>query len=481
VRKPRDAEVNYLFPFSEEELAACQLPAVELPEELRRYLELLPSKAECGREFGRSRSEVEQSVLNELVRRDWPDLQIHAFAHRSRLPRYEREFARRSRWAEISIASAREFVGQERAAAAPAPNDEFLRETSPPLGYGREEGPPRPRRRHPCPRWVVLREVDGSRPGEVYARAKQALAGYQGTTKRSLQGHVARLVADGDVVRVSGKDGVDRLVPTARGEEAAAKRFVPFRFLSYLLSKEAQSRRLERIEEQKEERALARTPRFRPEPSRETSHSAAVRRRARHIYRTDLDGRLRLDFGGRRQITYLQLLSPVGEIVTARLHHQLHVGWDDQGYPRYANAISPLELGAANDPVLERGVHPWECTIAVGARLREGGGAFSLDEAVSADGEIVPAVGIVLEDTERFWHPLIQAVPEPTGRILRVRRDGPWNDRSFSFEDLGPGLSIDAASVPSLDAYLTEIASVDRLQGILGSIPEHRPLKHHVG
>jgi hypothetical protein len=479
--RTRRAAGDYAFPYTDEELEGCELPGVELREVLRRYAELLPSTDECKREFGKSRSEMEQSVFNELCRRDWSDLQVHAFAHKSGLPKYAREFGRGSDWAEITIASAREFVEQERVAlAGDPPNDELVRETSPPLAGGGEEGPRRPHRRHPHPRWVVLKEVDGSRPGEVYSRAARALAGYQGTTKRSLQAHVARLIEDGDVVRVQGDDGVDRLVRTATGDEAAVGRFVPFRFVSYLLSEEGRAKRLLGIERQREDSALARAARPRGEPSPEVSYSAAVRRRARHIYRTDLDGRLRIDFSGRPQITYLQLLSPVEEIVTVLLHHQLHVGWDEQGYPRYANAISPLELGSPTDPVVERGVRPWECTIGVGARLREEGGLFSLDEAVSAHGEIRHAVGFVLEDTGRFWYQLVKVVTEPTGRVLRVRRHGPWNNRSFSFEDLGPGPVIPASSVPSLDAYLEEIASVARLHDILGSIPEHRPLKHHI-
>ncbi len=85
-----------------------------------------------------------------------------------------------------------------------------------------------------------------------------------------------------------------------------------------------------------------------------------------------------------------------------------------------------------------------------------------------------------MEDTVNFWLPLIKSIARPANRILRVERHGPWNARSFTFQDLRPGLPVSIPDDLSLDGYVEEIASQERLLSILSSIPEHRPLKYHV-
>ena len=484
-REAHGTSTGYAFPFTEEELSVCELPELELPDTLWEYIDLAPSTRECERRCGRTRSDVEQSIFNELCRNDWSDLWIHAFAFQNGLPRYMREFRRKSIWADLTISRARDWVEQEREVmtASGSPDDEYLGEMSPPSQDEDGDGCVGGRGRHQCPRLVVLKEVDGSRPGEIYARAAVAFEGYQGTDRRSLQRHIARLIGDGDVERVTGDDGMDRLVRTEKGDKAASSKFVPYRFNSYLPTKEGFEKHLASIERRREEKREERRPRRQAERSQQASFSAVANRRARHIYRTDLDGRLRIDLNGRKSVFYLQLLTPSDEIITALVHHQLHVGWDDFGYSRYSNALSPLEpaLGGTSDPVRERaGLWPWETTLGVAARLHEADGGFELDEAVTASGEVVPAIGFLMEDTKSFWYPLIKTVPELDNRILRVERHGRWNDRSFTFQDLGPGLPISIPEELDLHGYVEEIASHERLISILASIPEHRPLKNHV-
>ncbi len=252
-------KVSKGFPWDEDELGAVELPRVELHGELVSYIGLKPSKEGCQATFGRSRSQVEQSIFNELVGQGWSDQLIHAFGYQNGLPRFMREFRRGSIWADLSLEKARDWVDSEEASRSEAPpNDESYREMSPPPFDEEEETSSRPDGRHPYPRWVVLKEIDGSKPGEVYERAAERLKGCQGTDGRSLQRHVARLVRDGDVIRVPGDDGIDRLVRTEKGEAAAAKRILPVRFLSYVPSTDGLRKREESRQREKENARAAR-------------------------------------------------------------------------------------------------------------------------------------------------------------------------------------------------------------------------------
>ena len=89
----------------------------------------------------------------------------------------------------------------------------------------------------------------------------------------------------------------------------------------------------------------------------------------------------------------------------------------------------------------------------------------------------VPAVGLLIQDVDRFWNTLWRAIPEPDGRMIRVKRSGPWNRRNFTFEDMGTAIAVDGVPIPDLDAYLDEIGSVKRLRDLVGSQHEHSTLR----
>ncbi len=141
-------------------------------------------------------------------------------------------------------------------------------------------------------------------------------------------------------------------------------------------------------------------------------------KRARNIYRTDADGRLRLHFDGPQRVYYLQLVSPLSELVIGA-HALPTTRWlgSEDGMPRYANAISPTDpqswRAARFDPAIFRGRQPWAATIGVGAFLKTAGRDFVVAETVSAEGEIVPAVGLLIQDSEDFWEALIPDDPRP--------------------------------------------------------------------
>jgi len=212
-----------------------------------------------------------------------------------------------------------------------------------------------------------------------------------------------------------------------------------------------------------------------------TSASGLWLKRSRHIYRVDMDGRLRLDFNGQKSIFYLQLLTQLDGIVTAKFYSQLHVGWSPWGYPRYAYAISPSDSGVDgdyDDPVLERGRRPREMTLAVAAFLQKTESGFSLADAVTAEGEVVPAVGFVLEDVVWFWSELLASMPNADGRILKIKRSGRRDNRRFSFEDCAPAITLPPLDLPDLGRYVDEIASPERLADLLEPLPDYWSLSY---
>src|SRR5262249_5564251 len=154
---------------------------------------------------------------------------------------------------------------------------------------------------------------------------------------------------------------------------------------------------------------------------------------ARLRYRVDYDGRLRLSFDGKKSVYFLQLLSSPDEIATVPLYNRIHTGFDAAGLPTYTEAV-PYNSSASRDigpdPMVERehGRVPWTCTLAVGALLDRSADGFTLANTVSIDGEIVPAVGLVVEDPKAFWMPLFE-VSKSFESILRVKRSGPWDNR----------------------------------------------------
>jgi hypothetical protein len=217
--------------------------------------------------------------------------------------------------------------------------------------------------------------------------------------------------------------------------------------------------------------------------ARGDSQSARQRKFIRNRYRSDFDGRHRLNFDGGKSIFHLQLISPISEVATVLLHRQLHVGWDEQGYALYANAISPrdpaLDGSLAYDPALEHGRRLWQATIGTAAFIMDGEHGWQLDSAIDGNGEIVPAVGLLVEDTAHFWNALLTTIPNPDGRLLRVRRSGKWHHRKFTFEDVGEAIPMDIPC-PDLDAYLDEIGDPVRLSRLVAEQPESATLKLHL-
>ena len=474
------------FSWVGEKLAEVVLP--ERPgfsKELEEYIESSPTTEESVRLWSRVRHQMEMSIFNGLVRCGWTNLEIHAFAYQKALSRYMEEFEKKSPYGDITISKARKWVDEH-----PLDEENDLhtlplsnrRELSPPPNEGDEGGQAYGRRRLPDLRWLLLKEVDGSRPGEIYKRLASNLEGQPGTSKRNLQKQMDFLERDEFVQRIKGDDGADRLERTARGDKAVEARFLPAELRSYQLSAEGIEGRKRAIETRKERERLTRQP---VAPRRPDSVGARRGRIARNRYRSDSDGRLRLHFDGHQQVFYLQLLVPSEQTAIVNLYSRLHVGYDEEGLPLYANAVSlddPVFEGAdPDDPARERGRKPWPCGIAVAAFLTKNADGFALASTVNADGELVPAVGLLIEDVDKFWNTLWHAIPEPDGSILRVRKHGQWSNRTFSFEAVGEAIPLDGVLIPDLDGYLDEIGSADRLRDLINQQSEHATLRHYPG
>jgi hypothetical protein len=467
------------FRWTAEKLAALVVPdPPSFSRGLQEYIDSSPTTEESVERWGRVRHQIEMRIFIRLASSGWTNLEIHAFAYQQGLSRYLEEFEKRSPYGDLSVSKARRWVDEH-----PLPENP----TKLPLTNRRELAPPPSdgatdlsRRRVSHLKFLLLKEIDGSRPGLIYERMATRYAGRPGVKKRNLQGLVAFLVEEGLVDRVAGDDGYDRLTRTERGDRLAARRFLPQVLTGYRMSAEGVAGRLRAIETRREREQVMRSPR---RPRKPDSLGARQQRIARNSYRRDFDGRLGLSFDGRQQIFYLQLMTPSDEVAVLDLYHRLHVGFDEHGLPVYADVISPsdpsFEGEKRDDPACERGLKPWTAGVGLGAFLAKKRGGFMLASIPNRDGELVPAVGLLVEDVKDFWRALWAAIPEPEGRILRIRRAGKWNNRSFSFEDVGEAIRLGDVPIPDLDEYLDEIGSPDRFRKLIAEQPEHARLRSY--
>lgn len=450
-------------------------------KDLQEYIESAPTTEESVARWARTRHQMEMRIFIRLASSGWTNLEIHAFAYQQGLSRYMEEFEKRSPYGDLSVSKARRWVDEhplpeKKPTTPPLTN---RRELSPPPGDEGAEGSRRGKRSLRL-RWDLLKEVDGSPPGEIYARTTMKLGGMAGTTKRNLQRQMRILEGDGYVDREKGDDRIDRLLRTEKGDRAAAARFLPVALMTYMASAEGLEGRKRAIETRHERERLMRLP---ARPRRKGSVGAKQQRIARNRYRSDFDGRLRLSFDGSKSIFHLQLISPSEEVAWVDLYHRLHVGFDEHGLPVYADVLSPtdpsLEGEKQGDSARERGLKPWTAGVGLGAFLAKERGGFAVASIPNRDGELVPATGLLVEDVEDFWRVLWAAVPEPQGRILRVHRAGRWNNRSFSFEDVGEAIPLGDVLIPDLDEYLDEISSPERFRKLVVDQPEHATLRSY--
>lgn len=469
------------FHWSGDKLADVVLPdPTSFSSALQEYIESAATTEESLARWGRTRHQIEMRVFIRLASSGWTNLQIHAFAYQQGLSRYMEEFEKKSPYGDLSVSKARKWVDEHPLPEKPT--------TTPLLSNRREFAPPSPDDDVKPPsgqrvshlKFFLLKEIDGSRPGALYSRMESKFTGRRGVKRRNLQRLVSWFIDEGWVDRVKGDDGLDRLVRTEDGDRLACRRFLPAPLMGYRLSADGLEGRKRASETRKERERLLRLSR---QARRTGSVGARQRRIARNRLRANFDGRLRLHFEGLSSAFYLQIVTASDQIATVDLYRQLHVGFDDDRLPLFANAVAfsdpALEEPESEDPARSRGRKPWRCSIAVGAFLTRTSDSFEVASMPNWNGELVPAVGLLVEDTTRFWSALWNAIPDFEGRIVRIRRSGSWCNRSFSFEDVGEAIPLGDLLIPDLDDYLDEIGSSERFERLVAEQPEHATLRFY--
>ncbi len=473
-------------------------PSPELRAELWEYIRLRPDADEALPRFGRTRSEIEQSIFCSLVRQGWTDEEIEAFASQRGLARYMEEHGVTD-YGERSVRNARLYVEEnawqdEAGISEEAPTSARKTEQENVSFYKgivayqsslteKDNSPvdllhvvKNAKARYL--RWYVLRLVNGQRAKAFYQSASEELGVSERTVERAVawlsgkkRGYVEK-VRDGKAIF---------LKRTHKGERAAAKKLCPAPLAKWLPSEAVFASQARRREAEQEKAQLERRPRRSPQPLTEAAKKAGNLNRL--AKRSWYDGRHRLSFLGHRRTFHIQFLTPPDEATLVRFHEQRIVGWappvDGYAVPVYANFISrtdpSIEGRAGYDPLITRfAIKPNERQIAVAVSMRLTEDGFEPDEAIDLNGELIPAVGLVVQGPKNFFGPLYSTA-DWTDRIIEVKRTGRDDGREFHFRDLdaGPDLEIDERHMIDLDRYVEEIASEDRIRSLIDPLPDH--------
>ena len=438
-------------------VVAVRADELSLRPEYREYAAGEWTREEAAEHFGRSRSEIEQSILTSLARQGLSAAELHEFAHASGLSKYVDAGVS---YQDTSIRKAIELVQATPWEASPfrvsykrnVPQDP--KKTTRPVTKQDRLLPLR-----------VLQAVDGEK---LATELLESLAAELRVKPRTVRRHIKRHQQDGLV------EPTTRGVPLRRtpmGELAAGKKF-----LSGGMRRRDTQRR--KALGRHSVRPHDRPPRRPPGPTTQSMVLADVRRDARDLKRHNYDGRYRISFfENRKRVHYLQLLTPQDEIVTAHLREQLRIGWQPPfngiGLPVFANFASVP--GDSADQVAEAFdrfdlVPPGNLRVfAIGMLVDESTGwqpRFATEP--DANGELRPLAGLIVEGVQ-FWDKVLDT-GDWNGAVLRVKRTGEHRAKQFEIDLIDQALDATPHDLPNLQEYMQEIGDPDRTRRLVGAL-----------
>ena len=413
--------------------------------------------------FGRTRSEIEQSIFVSLARQGRSADVIHEFAEANGLSKYigagesyqktsvrkAVEFVQEAPWDDGSRVFTKSFVTNERAATVTAPReqDQLLAQK-------------------------VLQAIDGKTlPSVLYQDASTQLAVSQRTVIRQ----VRELQEDGYVAPT--QRGVP-LRRTALGDTAAGKKFLTGK-MAWRDVRRRQA--LGRHGTRPHGTAPRRAP-MAVERTRRLGVQAEVRRRRRERKRHSYDGRYRISFfEHKRRVHFLQLLTPPDQIVGAHLREQLAVDWEPPvagfSLPVLANFASvpddPDDQVAAAFDRFDAAPPGMHRALAVGVLL-DGTGSWEplYEHEPDANGELRPLAGLIVEG-DAFWSRIVECSPDWEGMVIRVKRTGEYRAKHFETAAVAEAPPLDLHGLPDLPTYMHEIGDAERAQRLLAGLPLH--------
>jgi DNA-binding MarR family transcriptional regulator len=456
-----------------------RLPTIELPDDLREYIAARPPKRRRAGE-GIDGSAVEQGLVARLVNAGCSDGQIALFFDHHRLPRHEEEKRRRRGYGWLATGIAR-----ARARVIPSPSSvsigkgTYLDEEGQD-GYGsRETG-------WQFRRWVILREMPEGLPKlELLAWVQERYGLGRSQARRELNW----LEAEGYIGAVKDeRDGrVRRVHRTDEGRRRLASWQRPGTPFAFRKGRPAAGAVPEPADP---DRGPAEPVAGAAPGPREgaTARAASAATASTNRPRADSAERLRrerslinevhrIHIPGNRW-TYLQLLLPLDEWAYVRLHEQLRVGVDDEGFFVHRSFISPKDAALrgpdADDPLEERTLRDGGYTardrlIGVAAELARSGAGFELATRTEK-GKRVPSVGLVVQSHANFPAPLLALGP-PEGSVVAARKRGKGVNTTYELRRAGDGIEVPSAHAPDLGALLDELADEDEMRAVLDSLP----------
>lgn len=190
---------------------------------------------------------------------------------------------------------------------------------------------------------------------------------------------------------------------------------------------------------------------------------------------------------------YIKFLTPFEEIPTVDFHNFMIVDYSDNNKPIYRSFISPQDPGALGpegyDPIKTKfGLMPKKRQIAVAVELepvyKAGKGSkkeitdwtVAQREYTNKDDEevTVPNVGLIVQ-SHIFFGPLAVYAEDTDVEdyVWEVVRSGGDQNTTYVFRERGdaPEVELDDDNVPDLDAYLSDLASEERMHQYIDHLP----------
>jgi len=412
-----------------------RVPDVVLPPDLARYRDKRPPAK------GVDRSEMELRIVSALQRAGASDEEIFAYFDHYELPRYAEE-GRSRNWLQSLIKASNNTRKSKKTSTQPL---RVIENEHNPIKQSYADGV----LVHRVLRARAANEAEGHRPILTKWRQEIIEVSKDGVTKPvSLMTarRMSEALIEQGYVRLEPLNKKSKLVLlTDKGWEASElvrgkwSRYIhlwasPTTLRTAVTGKEPPGH--EQASQPLEPERLSVRKRRRP--------VSAEKKRIGHIssLRKDnqINGCYRLRFKGNK-IRYIQLITPPDEWAVGRLWLQLQVEFDQNGLPQHLTLLAEEDPDA--DPISVLVPSRWEDrkdqVLALAVEIEEADTGYRLAEYVDEQGELRPAVGVIVQSSANFFTPLLA---QPHGKILRVQGTGEGKKRRYSFEPVADALPI---------------------------------------